>query len=116
MELIIAFVALVVIGYFWYYNRKNIKFDEPVVPAANIDAAEKNIKETTEPVVAKVAPAPFVAPVVEPVLAPVVEPAPAAVVDDKPWTEKQPAGVAKKPAKKQTAKTTAPKKKKPAGK
>lgn len=106
MELIIAFVALVVIGYFWYYNRNSIKFDEPVVPAANIDAAEKNIKETTQSVVAKVEDAP----------APVVEPAPAVVVDDKPWTEKQPAGVAKKPAKKQTAKTTAPKKKKPAGK
>jgi hypothetical protein len=105
MELIIAFIALVVIGYFWYYNRNNIKFDEPVAPTASIDAAEKNIKETTQPVVAKVEVTPT----------PVAEPTPA--VKETPWIEKTPAPIAKKPARAQNVKaTTAPKKRKPAGK
>ena len=106
MELIIAFVALVVIGYFWYYNRNSIKFDEPVVPAANIDAAEKNIKETTQSVVAKVEDAP----------APVAEPTPAA--KETPWIEKQPAPIAKtnKPRQQSAKAVPAPKKKKPAAK
>jgi len=106
MEIIIALAIFGVLAYAWYVNanRKPSKPVDLVQPNSVADVAEKNIKETTEAVIAKVE------------ATPVAESKPE--VKETPWIEKQPAPIAKtnKPRQQSTKATTAPKKKKPAAK
>jgi hypothetical protein len=115
MEIIIALAIVGLLAYAWYVNQSS-KPKTPVdlvQPNPVADVAEKNIKETTEAVLAKVevevAPAPVETPVAETTPEPVKE---------QPWINNNPAPIAKpKRQKQQPAKaTTAPKKKKPAPK
>ena len=78
---------------------------------------EKNIVETTAPVVGKVVSAEIVTqPKETPVATPAVESKPAPV-KEQAWTKNPPASIAKRAPKKQVAKTTtAPKKRSPAPK
>lgn len=73
------------------------------VPLTAVDAAIKNIKETTAAVDAKVEVTP--------------EATPAPAVKEQAWTKNPPAAIAKRAPRQQPVKaTTAPKKKKPAAK
>jgi len=106
MEIIIALAIFGVLAYAWYVNanRKPSKPVDLVQPNPVADVAEKNIKETTEAVIAKVE------------ATPVAESKPE--VKETPWIEKQPTPIAKtnKPRQQSVKAVPAPKKKKPATK
>jgi len=106
MEIIIALAVIGLLAYAWYVNQKPSKPVDLVQPNPVADVAEKNIKETTEAVIAKI----------EVTQEPVAEPAPE--VKETPWIEKQPAPIAKtnKPRQQSAKAVPAPKKKKPAAK
>jgi hypothetical protein len=128
MEIIIGlaiFVGLAFLAHQWHV--KNKKEEEAhggdpakcpyLNPNVKSEDIEKNIVETTAPVVGKVVSAEIVTqPKETPVATPAVESKPAPV-KEQAWTKNPPASIAKRAPKKQVAKTTtAPKKRSPAPK
>ena len=128
MEIIIGsfiFGVLAFLAHQWYV--KNKKEEEAhggdpakcpyLNPNVKSEDIEKNIVETTAPVVGKVVSAEIVTqPKETPVATPAVESKPAPV-KEQAWTKNPPASIAKRAPKKQVAKTTtAPKKRPPAPK
>ena len=128
MEIIIGsfiFGVLAFLAHQWYV--KNKKEEEAhggdpakcpyLNPNVKSEDIEKNIVETTAPVVGKVVSAEIVTqPKETPVATPAVESKPAPV-KEQAWTKNPPASIAKRAPKKQATKTTtAPKKRPPAPK
>ena len=128
MEIIIGlaiFVGLAFLAHQWHV--KNKKEEEAhggdpakcpyLNPNVKSEDIEKNIVETTAPVVGKVVSAEIVTqPKETPVATPVVESKPAPI-KDQAWTKNPPAAIAKRAPRPQSVKATpAPKKKKPAAK
>lgn len=129
MEIIIGLaicVGLAFLAHQWHV--KNKKEEEAhggdpakcpyLNPNVKSEDIEKNIVETTAPVIGKVVSAEIVTqPKETPVVTAGTETSKPTATKEKPWTEKSPAPIAKRAPRQQPVKaTTAPKKKKPAAK